>query len=415
MKLFFFTLLFIGVTAAGAQTVKDNRIILGNTDSVKSQILNETRKVWVYVPASYNPKAAHKQLYPVVYLLDGDDHFPSVVGMIQQLSEVNGNSICPDMIVVGITNTDRTRDLTPTNSLFSPDRKKTDGLKTSGGGEKFTAFIEKELIPHIDSLYPVAPYKILIGHSLGGLTAMNIIINHTNMFNAYVAIDPSMWWDGGKLLHETHEALKQKRFDGTALFLGIANTMPAGMDTMRVRKDTSWTTEHIRFILELTHSLKGNSQNGLNWQYKYYNDDNHGSVPLIAEYDALHFLFSYYPWAKDFFSQLNDAKNKIDVEAVISEHYSNISKHLGYKVLPPEDLLNYLGGHFLQNIPDRAYAFFDLAIKNYPDSFSANNSMGDYYSNQKNKEKAGEFYTKALKIKDDPETRKKLDKIQSAK
>src|SRR5665213_1730806 len=124
MKLFFFTLLFIGVASAGAQTVKDNHIILGNIDSVKSKILNETRKVWVYVPASYNSKAPHKQRYPVVYLLDGDDHFPSVVGMIQQLSEVNGNSICPDMIVVGITNTDRTRDLTPTNSLFSPDRKK---------------------------------------------------------------------------------------------------------------------------------------------------------------------------------------------------------------------------------------------------------------------------------------------------
>ncbi|MDB5134388.1 MAG: alpha/beta hydrolase [Mucilaginibacter sp.] len=417
MKFFLPFLLIAVMAAANAQTVKNNLVIIGKTDSVNSKILNEKRKVWIYLPAGYDDATFSKQRYPVVYLLDGDGHFASVTGMIQQLSEVNGNTICPDMIVVAIPNTDRTRDLTPTNSMYDPTGKKTDNFKTSGGGEKFTAFIEKELIPHIDSLYSTAPYRVLIGHSFGGLTVMNIVVNHTNLFNAYVAIDPSMWWDSKKLLIQAHDVLQQKKFEGKSLFLGIANTMPAGMDTLQVRKDTTGKTAHIRSILELADILRGTSPaNGLNFTYKYYHSDNHGSVPLITEYDALHFLFSWYGFPQSESAMLFDASAKMDVNAVLMAHYSNISKHMGYKVLPPESQLNELGYYYLQNnAPDKAFAVFNQNILNYPDSFNVYDSMGDYYDSKKDKGKTIEFYTKALKLKENPDTRQKLTKIQSGK
>lgn len=413
MKLALFIVLMMIMGAANAQTIKDNQVILGRTDSIKSKILGEKRKVWVYMP---NGAIESKQRYPVVYLLDGDAHFPSVTGMIQQLSEVNGNTVCPDMIVVAIPNTDRTRDLTPTNSMLDPQGKTVDDFKTSGGGEKFTAFIEKELIPHIDSLYPTAPYKILIGHSFGGLTVMNIVVNHPDMFNAYVAIDPSMWWDGRKLLNQAHQVLMQKKYEGKSLFLGIANTMPADMDTGRVRKDTSGTTAHIRSILDLADVLKSNHGNGLNFDYKYYNDDNHGSVPLIAEYDALHFLFGFYKFPKGTDAKLFDPAAKIDIGNLFSTHYSDISKHMGYQVLPPEGEMNGLGYYFMQSkAPAKAFALFNLNIQNYPNSYNVYDSMGDYYNDQKDKTKAIEYYTKALKLKDNKETKEKLAKLQAAK
>ena len=262
------------------------------TDSIYSTILNEKRKIWVYVPPSINNTALNKQHYPVVYLLDGDGHFSSVIRMIQQSNAANGNRIFPEMIVVAILNTHRSRDLTPTNYLYGPNGKRVKDFKTSGGGEKFIAFIEKELIPHIDSVYPTSPYKILIGHSLGGLAAMNILINHTNLFNTYIVIEPSMWWDQKKLLKQAHEVLQQKIFEGKTLFLGIANTMPPGMDTFKVREDISGETAHIRSIFELADVFEDNPENGLNFKYKYYNEENHGSIPAIAHYDALHFLFS---------------------------------------------------------------------------------------------------------------------------
>src|SRR6185369_3299172 len=97
------------------------------------------------------------QRYPVVYLLDGDAHFPSVVGLVQQLSQVNGNTVVPEMIVVAIPNTDRTRDLTPTHVSTDAPFMDSNFARTSGGGENFISFIEKELMPHIDSVYPTQP------------------------------------------------------------------------------------------------------------------------------------------------------------------------------------------------------------------------------------------------------------------
>lgn len=411
MKFFLSLLLAAAITAANAQTVKNNLVILGRTDSVNSKILKENRKVWVYLPSGYD--AAPKKTYPVVYLLDGDAHFASVAGMIQQLSEVNGNTKMPQMIVVAIPNTDRTRDLTPTNAMLDPGGKKVDNFKTSGGGEKFTAFIEKELMPHIDSVYKPAPYKVLIGHSFGGLTVMNIIINHTDMFNAYIAIDPSMWWDGRKLLTQASEVFKQKKFEGRSLFLGIANTMPGGMDTLQAQRDTSGSaTGHIRSILALKNIVLQNPSNGLRFSYKYYNDDSHSSVPLITEYDGLRFLFSFYDFPEGFQNNVIDKNVKMDLEAAFSEHYANVSKQMGYTILPPEDMLNQLGYYLLQiNMPDRAYALFDLNVKNYPGSANVWDSMGDYYDNQKNKAKAIEFYKKSLKVHENPDTRNKLNKL----
>jgi predicted alpha/beta superfamily hydrolase len=113
--------------------------------------------------------------YPVVYLLDADAHFESVVGMIRQLSEINGNTNCPAMIVVAIPNTDRTRDLTPTHIVSDLPNMYSNFSKNTGGGENFVAFMEKELMPHIDSVYPTQPYRLLIGHSFGGLTVICIV------------------------------------------------------------------------------------------------------------------------------------------------------------------------------------------------------------------------------------------------
>lgn len=91
------------------------------------------------------------------------------------------------------------------------------------------AFIEKELIPYIDASYHTQPYRMLIGHSFGGLTVINTLIHHKDIFNSYISIDPSMWWDHERLLKESQAALKSVSFEGKSLYLGIANTMEDGM------------------------------------------------------------------------------------------------------------------------------------------------------------------------------------------
>jgi hypothetical protein len=390
-----------GIKAQISQT-QPKQIVIGSIDKIQSKILNEQREVWVYVPRSASDTNYSIQRYPVVYLLDGELFFSSVVGIIQILSSAY---VCPEMIVVGILNTDRTRDLTPTHmdswqvmSLVLDS----DVCKNSGGGEKFISFIEKELIPYIDSLYPTASYQILIGHSFGGLTVMNTLIHHTNLFKAYIAIDPAMSWDNQKLLKEAKKVLATNTYSGVSLFLGIANTMNVGMDTIKVKKDTTKSTEHIRSVLDLRNYLNSNKQNQLEYAYKYYNNDEHNSVPLIAEYDAIRFIFNYYHLSLFY----NGYRN-------IENLYENVSKHFGYKVKPPESMVNELAytdlyfKHF-----DEALYLFKLNVINYPESYNAYDSMGDFYDAKGDKVSAIENYIKALSIKEVLYTREKLEKLQ---
>jgi len=268
-------------------------------------------------------------------------------------------------------------------------------------------------MPHINSTYPAAPYKVFVGHSFGGLTVMNTLIHHPEMFDAYVAIDPSMWWDKKKLLMQAKDVFKEKKFERKSLFMGIANTMPGGMDTLQVRLDTTGRTNHIRSIISLKDILKDNPADGLQFSYKYYKDDDHSSVPLITEYDAFHYLFGFYKIPPDLNSLLGDIQGKTDPVPALTAHYAEVSKHIGYTILPPESIVNEYSYYYMQQgAKDKAFSMLSLNIHNYPDSPNVYDSMGDYYSQLKDKAKAIENYKKALELKDNPETRKKMDKLK---
>jgi hypothetical protein len=180
--------------------------MIGKVDSLSSGILGEMRPYLVYTPPSYNDTTATPQHYPVLYILDGDAHFHSVTGLIQILGTgVNGTYVVPEMIVVAIPNTDRMRDMTPTNTEIGFDGKPQPGFRTSGGMPAFLRFIESELIPRVESQYRTMPYRIFVGHSLGGITTLNAIYTMPQTFHAYVAIDPSLSWDQQTMLRRAKE------------------------------------------------------------------------------------------------------------------------------------------------------------------------------------------------------------------
>ena len=410
--LFIFSILTNLVFAQGK--VEKGTIVIGKTDSIPSKILGEQRKIWVHVPNGANQK------FPVVYLLDGGSHFSSVVGMIQQLSTANGNTMCPKMIVVGIPNTDRTRDLTPTSidPRFHTDPPMvtladTTFYKTSGGGENFIAFIEKELMPHIEANYPTAPYKMLIGHSFGGLAVMQTFVHHNDLFNSYICIDPSMWWDKEKLLKETQKVLAEKNFEGKSLYLGIANTLEEGVNIETVTTDTSGDSKHIRSILTLKAAFENNKQNGLKYRGTYYPDDTHGSAPLITEYDALRFFFDFFPLKltnKDFADSTGTIVTKYQ------NHFAQISQKMGYQIKPYMGEINSMGYDFLgRKIYKTAESFFKLNVENYPESFYVYDSYGDYFIAIGDKANAIIQLKKALALKENEISRKKLNELENDK
>jgi uncharacterized protein len=402
-------LLMATLTFCQGKVEKEN-IVIGKIDSVQSNILGENRKIWVHVP---DAPPNSKERFPVVYVLDGDGHFSSVVGMIQQLSTINGNTMCPKMMVVGIPNTDRTRDLTPTHIDANPPFMDSTFSKTSGGGENFIAFLEKELMPHIEEKYPTAAHKILIGHSFGGLAVMQTFVHHTDLFNSYICIDPSMWWDKQTLLKQTEKALAERKFEEKSFYLGIANTLNDGETIENVQKDTTKESAHIRSILALQKAFEKNKQNGLKYKGKYYPDDTHGSVPLITEYDALRFFFDYFPLKldmKDYADSTGALANKYQ------NHFANLSQKMGYQLKPDEGEINYMGYDFLgRELFKTAESLFKLNIENYPESYNVYDSYGDYFIAIGDKSNAIIQLKKALTIKENEGSRKKLDELEVAK
>ena len=398
MKKYFMSLFSLLISfCAIAQQKKE--IITADVVTINSKILKEERTAWVYNPD--NKKGSNT--YPVIYVLDGESHFKSVVAMVEYLS---GANVIPPMIVVGILHPNRMKDLTPTIE----DAVANSRGENSGGGENFMSFVKNELFPKIESKYSTAPYRILMGHSVGGLTVINTLIHHKDFFNAYVSIDASLWWDKHKLLKESKTVLTTDNYADKKLFLAIANRMEKGVDTSAVQNDTTENTELIRYNLELIRSIKNNKQNKLNFDYKYYPDDNHGSVSFIAEYDALRFIFDYYKFDL-YASYLNNENTRLDT--LLEAHYKNVSKQLGYTLKPAEDLVNGLAYHSLKTKQfTKAQYLFKMNVVNYPESSNAFDSLGDFYFGTNDKINAVKCYKKALKISEIPETRKKLKELQ---
>ncbi|WP_214070879.1 alpha/beta hydrolase-fold protein [Mucilaginibacter sp. dw_454] len=170
-------------------------ITLGETVQLYSKELGETRRLNIYLPEGYH--SGDTTRYSVIYLLDGglDEDFIHVTGLVQ-FDSFPWIKRVPKSIVVGIVNVDRLRDFTYPTSV----KKEKTTYPKAGHSGNFIAFLEKELQPYIQKNYPVNKQKTLIGESLGGLLATEILLKNPPLFDHYLIISPSLWWDNGSLL-----------------------------------------------------------------------------------------------------------------------------------------------------------------------------------------------------------------------
>lgn len=175
---------------------------IGESRVIASSAMNEQRLVHIALPVGYHPDSAAR--YPVIYLLDGsaDEDFIHVTGAVQFASFPWVDWVKPS-IVVGIANVDRKHDLTFPTTVA---KDKAD-FPTTGGSAAFMRFIAKELIPFVDANYRTFPERTLIGQSLGGLFATEVLLREPSLFNHYVIVSPSLWWDHGSALEIPADAL----------------------------------------------------------------------------------------------------------------------------------------------------------------------------------------------------------------
>lgn len=246
---------------------KSSELVIGEKIDLHSNILNENRVLNIYLPHGYSKNKSKK--YPVIYLLDGsiDEDFIHITGLVQ-FGAFSWINILPESIVVGISNVDRKRDFT------YPSKNKLDlkELPTSGKSEQFIKFIQSELQPFIDQNYNTNATKTLIGQSLGGLLATEILFKHPNLFNNYIIASPSLWWDDASLLKYKPTPYNSKK----SIYIAVGKEGP----TME------------RVANELFSKLNTKKTTNTKLFFEFFEKQNHGDVLHLAVYDAFEKIFN---------------------------------------------------------------------------------------------------------------------------
>jgi predicted alpha/beta superfamily hydrolase len=238
----------------------------GIKDSIYSPTLKEERRLQIQLPAEYKPGSDQK--YQVLYLLDGEWN-AELFQQAQAWSRQWG--FTSPIIMVGVVNSypnnvnQRFRDLTPTSA----------GQNGAGGGPKLLAFLKDELIPYINKKYPSNGSNILWGHSLGGLFVLYTLFTEPQLFDAYIAADPSLWWDHGFLIRYARERMNTVR--------GIKSLYITG------RTGNAW---HGMGIDSMVMLLKSTAPSTLQWDTVTYPNETHVSMQGKSAYDGLKYTLA---------------------------------------------------------------------------------------------------------------------------
>src|SRR5215475_6238263 len=336
--------------------------------AIKSEVLGEERIILVRTPPGYDRNG---QRYPVLYMTDGDAHLDHTSSTIEFLSS---NGRMPEMIVVAITNTDRTRDLTPTNaSMWRPDGTEMK-QPTSGGADKFLKFIETELIPKIEKDYCTQPYRVFAGHSFGGLFAIHAFLTRPEAFNAYIAVSPTMHWDNHLLSRKAEDFFKDRKELNRTLYFTLANEggeARVGFDRFRS-------------------ILSKNKPKGFEWGSALMEDEDHGSVVMPSHYHGFRKVFDGWQVT---------AEIAAGGASTVESHYKKLSAKFGYTVLPPELLMNQMGYQSMgAGKMDEAIAVFKSNVERYPNSANVYDSLAEAYEKSGKLDLARLNYEKAAQL-----------------
>ncbi|MGA7379975.1 MAG: alpha/beta hydrolase-fold protein [Terriglobales bacterium] len=361
---------------------------------VHSNVLNEDRVMWVRMPAAARGKTDR---YAVLYITDGGSDVNEIGGVIDFLADAN---LMPPLIVVGITNTDRNRDLTPTRAGIKHSDGSVEPFPTTGGADKFLDFMQTELVPEIDKRYPTEPYRILVGHSLGGLFAVHAMIARPELFNAYIASSPSLWWDDAGTVRDVQAFLaRQKEFKKTLFFAlghegGDMNDAFAQMQkTVNAERPKGFVVESVR-----------------------YEDEVHSSTELRTHYAGLRLIFSGWPMPRD-----EKTDERVGGLVGVEQHYRELSERFGFQVSAEREI-NGEGYHLLgDKKPEEAVKAFERNVELYPRSANVYDRLADCLEAEGKFELAMQNVKKAVEVATEtgdpllPAFKRHLERLTAAK
>ncbi|NNE68532.1 MAG: hypothetical protein HKN33_18335 [Pyrinomonadaceae bacterium] len=356
MKFLASILVVLAFTALGSAQPKPAFSVLHTVHEIESEVLDESREILVHVPLNYK---RHNRKLPVIYMLDGHTPHPEMMAGI--LANQSWGGMIPEMILVSIRNTNRNRDMLPTRDEQYPN---------SGGADKFLDFIQNEVFPVVEKNYRVQPYRLFAGHSFSALTVVYALTKRPEMFDSYIAASPSLWWDEEAVVKMAKKELTNKPRAKT-IFLALGDEP----DMVKPWKKLQAVFKKVK---------------GLDYEFRDFKKDSHLSVVLPAYYSGLLKIFDGFRMS-----------GRIRSDTVVP-HYEALSKKYGFKVIPPEDLLN-ASGYFLMREKrfSDALKLFRENASNYPESANVYDSLGECLEKMNKLEEAAFNYEKAMNMASD--------------
>ncbi|WP_257710719.1 alpha/beta hydrolase-fold protein [Gramella sp. MT6] len=370
-----FTLILLCFSGYGQQD-----IVIGQSVNIHSEILDENRKLDIYLPEDYEES---DKTYPVLYLLDSDYNFKHAVGTAEYLYR---NRRIPQMIIVGIRNTHRNRDLSPDSPELSQEER--DRMGVAGAADNFMTFIDKELIPHIMENYKAAPYEIIVGHSRGGLFNTYTFFKQPGLFDAYLTISPSLWYPNKVISKEFEEVFKPSDLSAT-FYMTLADEKKGTM-----RGDV------LKLSGKFHNYINAHPEADLRFKYEPMPEESHGSIGLPSIYHGLKYIFepTQYeaPETKEKIIAQGGPQGALD-KAVA--YFEQLSEKYGFEVTNEYALID-LGYNFLSvdEFKEDSVKAFKLNVEEHPDSYDAYSTLGMAYEELGEFEKAKPNYEKALRM-----------------
>lgn len=336
-----------GSAARAGQAQSGMDVVIGKTVVLRSKLLGEERQLFVRTPEGYD---RNRDRFPVLFVLDGRDYFDAAVAIVQYRAACGQ---FPEMIVIGVSNTDRARDMTPSRSALDAEGNAAPRFRNSGGADNFLRFFKTELIPYVDGNYRTRPFRIISAHSLSALFVVHAFLTEPDVFGGYIAISPSLWWDEKVLLRRAEERLPDLKAAGQFFYFsigGLENEMMSG------------NVQHLfRLFLEYAPA-------GLAWKLGRLEHESHGSQALRALDDGLAFVFA------DWEVPLRTVGLGLDA---VGSHFKGLRETYGYDIEPSADDLEIYGLTALElKRPGSAVEFFSAAVKLRPSTARGYDLLG---------------------------------------
>lgn len=352
--------MFFSLSSECLESKNINDIILGRTIKIYSKVLNEERPIQIHLPQDYKESPSS---YPVLVTLDGERFFNSTASIVQFLANYGH---MPPMIVIGIPNVNRNRD-------FSFEKTDSD---SKCGADRFIRFIAEELIPYIEDKYRTCPFRIIKGWCATGIFCIYLLFTRPSLFNAYFASSPYLVNEAGFIFELVKKYQLKNMTSKYFFYLSVGG---------RDRPDAKHK------VPEFVELLKKKDFTRLDWNYTYFQTEDHYTIDFRTLYTALEVLF----------------KDMIQVKEIVKNGYASgkkrlkhLAKKFGFNEVLPEQTLARMGYVLLnQELFKEAICLFRITAEFFPDSYLSYENLGEGYLLNGQKDLAIINLEKSLELK----------------